>query len=159
MASTTVPGFAVAVLLAVAAAPLAVPAQHEHAASANDTATVAPPANRWAADADLADGIARIDSALGILRTYEAGHIDAGTAMAQSSRIRQAAADIFAKCQLPPEQDAVLHRMLAPLLAANERFRSNPKDLASIDAMRDAMADYPRYFDAPTFAAGSNRGH
>lgn len=140
-----------AVALAVTIAPDAARAQHDHAAHAH----VAAPAQRWTADADLRDGMGRIHAALDELRHYEMGHMDATMALDRVGLIEQAAADIFAKCKLAPEQDAVMHGMLVPLLAAVQRFKADPQDLAQVAAMRKAVADYPRYFDDPGWAGAA----
>ena len=139
-------------------APGAVRAQHDHAAHAHFTQP-APPAQRWAADAALRDGMGRIHTALEELRHYEMGHMDATMALDRVGLIEQAAADIFAKCKLAPEQDAVLHGMLVPLLGAAQKLKADPQDMAQVQAMRDAVADYPRYFDDPGWAAPVQHTH
>lgn len=126
-------------------------AQHEHVAHAQ-LALPAPPQQRWVADAALRDGMGRIHAALEQLRAYEAGNGDIADARTQAAQIRRATDDIFAKCKLAPERDAVLHRMLAPLLGALQRFDADPRAVSQISVMRAAIADYPRYFDAPTWA-------
>ncbi len=128
-------------------------AQHTHHAAHSDTAPAPAPAARWPADDALRDGMGRIHVALEELRHYEMGHMDATMALDRVGLIEQAAADIFAKCKLPEERDAVLHRMLVPLLAAADKLKANPADMAQVQAMRDAVADYPRYFVDPGWAA------
>ena len=148
------------VLLGVlAAAPGAARAQHDHTAHAHITQPVPPPAQRWAADAALRDGMGRIHTALEELRHYEMGHMDATMALDRVGLIEQAAAGIFAKCKLAPEQDAVLHGMLMPLLAATQQFKANPQDLAHVEAMRKAVADYPRYFKDAGWASAAPHVH
>lgn len=134
-------------------------AQHDHAAHANVSQPVRFPAQRWAADADLRDGMGRIRTALEELRHYEMGHMDATMALDRVGLIEKAAADIFAKCKLAPEQDAVLHGMLVPLLGATQAFKANPTDMAQVVAMRRAVADYPRYFDDPAWASPAAHAH
>lgn len=136
------------VLLAVlAVAPGAARAQHDHAAHAHVTRPVPPPAQRWTTDAALRDGMGRIHTALEELRHYEMGHMDATMALDRVGLIEQAATDIFAKCKLAPEQDAVLHGMLVPLLSAAQKLKAEPWDMAQVQSMRNAVAAYPRYFD------------
>lgn len=149
-------GGAVAV---VAMAPAPVRAQHDHTAHAQVATPVPPPASRWTADADLRDGMSRIHTALEQLRHYEMGHMDATMALDRVGLIEQAAADIFAKCKLAPEQDAVLHGMLVPLLGATQRFKANPQDMTQVAAMRKAVADYPRYFNDPGWATVAPHTH
>ena len=148
------------VLLGVlAVAPGAARAQHDHAAHAHITQPVPPPTQRWAADAALRDGMGRIHTALEELRHYEMGHMDATMALDRVGLIEQAATDIFAKCKLAPAQDAVLHGMLVPLLGAAQKLKADPQDMAQVQAMRDAVADYPRYFDDPDWAVASGHAH
>lgn len=134
-------------------------AQHDHAAHAHVTRPVPPPAQRWQADATLREDMGRIHTALEELRHYEMGHMDATMALDRVGLIEQAAADIFAKCKLTPEKDAVLHGMLLPLLGAAQKFKANPQDMAQVAAMRQAVADYPRYFDASGWAAPAAHAH
>lgn len=143
--------------LAAVAAPGATRAQHDHAAHVAQP--LPPPAQRWAADAALRDGMGRIHTALGELRHYEMGHMDATMALDRVGLIEQAAADIFAKCKLAPEQDAVLHGMLVPLLGAAQKLKADPQDMAQVQAMRKAVADYPRFFDDPGWAAPGQHTH
>ena len=146
--------------LALAAATHVAPvyAQHDHAVHAH-LATPPPPAQRWVADAALRDGIGRIHTALEELRHYEMGHMDATMALDRVGLIEQAASDIFARCKLTPQKDAVVHAMLVPLLAAAQKLRANPQDMSQVAAMRQAVADYPRYFDAPGWTVPAPHAH
>lgn len=150
-------------IAACALAPAAALAQHEHAhehaGHAQAAAPVPPPAQPWAADATQAADMGEIHTALEQLRHYEMGHMDAALAKDRVGAIEDAAADIFAKCKLAPEQDAVLHGMLVPLLAAAQKFEADPRDLSQLQAMRVAVAEYPRYFEAPDWAAPSGHAH
>lgn len=132
------------------------PAAHAHAHAA---APAAVPAKPWAADANLQDGMGRIHAALQQLRHYQRGHADAAFAVDQVAAIEEAAADIFAKCKLAPAEDAVMHGMLGPLLAATQAFKADTRDKAQIDAMRKAVADYPRYFDLPQWPVTDSHAH
>ncbi len=143
-----------ALMLALALAigwPAVATAQHDHAAHAHVTAPP-PPARPWAADAVLRDNMQRIHETLRALDHYEKGHMNAATAVDNTKTIEQSAADIFAHCKLTPEKDAVLHNMLMPLLMAAQKFKSDPQNLQSLAAMRAAVADYPRYFEASGWA-------
>lgn len=142
----------------VALAPGAALAQHDHAAHAHITAPVPPPAQPWAVDATQRADMGEIHTALEQLRHYELGHMDATLATDRVGAIEDAAADIFAKCKLTPERDAVLHGMLVPLLAAAQKFRADPQDLRQLAAMRAAVARYPHYFDAPDWN-GATHAH
>ena len=151
-------------ILLLAVAGLALPfgtalAQHSHAAHAHVTAPVPPPAQPWVADAALRDDMGQIHLVLEQLRHYEMGHMDATLALDRVDVIAESAADIFAKCKLAPEQDAVLHGMLVPLLAAVQKFKANPADMGQLAAMREAVAGYPRYFEAPGWTSEAGHAH
>lgn len=140
--------------------PVAALAQHNHAThEAQGAALAPPPAQPWAADATLSGDMGQIHTALEQLRHYEMGHMDATLAKDRVDAIQGAAADIFAKCTLTPEKDAVLHGMLVPLLAAAQKFQANPQDVAQLAAMRAAVAAYPHYFAAPDWTAEAPHAH
>jgi hypothetical protein len=101
----------------------------------------------------------RIRTALEELRHYEMGHMDATMALDRVGLIEQAATGIFARCKLAPEQDAVLHGMLVPLLGAAQKLRADPGDMAQVQAMRRAVADYPRYFEDKDWAVSATHAH
>jgi len=150
-------------LLGLALAGLAQSApQHDHAAhAAYDGKPVAVPATRWAVDDTLRGDMGRIHTALDELRHYEMGHMDDTMAKDRAGLILDAGADIFAHCKLRPEQDAVLHRMLVPLLAAAQKLKDQPA-VSEVAAMRQAVADYPRHFDDPAWSedgAAMHEGH
>ncbi len=145
-----------ATLALLAMAPGAARAQHEHAEHAHAAAPVPPPATRWTPDATLRTDMGEIHTALEQLRHYEMGHMDATLALDRVGAIEDAAADIFAKCKLAPEPDAALHGMLVPLLAAAQKFKADPEDMGQLAAMREAVAGYPHYFEAPDWAADAH---
>ena len=134
------------------AAMVAVPAlpahaQHAHQESTHEPSGRSGPAQRFATDAPLREGMARIHSALDDLRHYEMGHMPQPLAIEQVAAIQSAADTLFATCKLEPEADAALHGMLVPLITAVQAFKTNPDDLGSIARMRQAIADYARLFD------------
>jgi len=149
----------IGVLAALALGPGLAWARHDHAAHASATRAVPAPAQRWATDAALRDGMDRIHLALEELRHYEMGHMDATMALDRVGLIEQAGADIFARCRLSPEPDAALHGMLVPLLGAAHKLRADPHDVAQVQVMREAVADYPRYFDDPGWKAPARHVH
>jgi hypothetical protein len=126
---------------------------HEHAGHPAPAAGIPVPAERWAADAPLREGMGRIENALTELRHFEMGHMKEPTALEFVAEIQDAGAYIFTHCKLAPDADAALHSMLAPLLSAAQALKDDPHDIAAVDAMRKAVADYPRYFDDPDWSA------
>ena len=143
-------GIALAFGLGLAAAAQASPPhpQEDHAAHAAN-ASVPAPAQRWATDAPLREGMGRVRTALDELRHYERGHMNQTMALERVATIEEATRYMFAHCKLAPAADAALHGMLGPLLVATQRLQKDPQDKALVAAMRDAVADYPRYFDDP----------
>lgn len=147
-ASTKLPISVFAVLVALkAGAILPAQAQHVHPKTAGGTTEPRAPAQRYASDAPLRAGMARIHSALDELRHYEMGHMPQALAIEQVDAIQSAINTLFATCKLEPEADAALHGMLVPLITAVQAFKTNPDDLGSIARMRQAIADYARLFD------------
>ena len=151
------------IFLSILGAPCAVlaadvPSTHDHAAHAVATAPATASHARWAPDAPLSDGMRRVQDALAELRHHEMGHMSADQAREQAGAIEGAVSSIFANCKLAPDADAALHGILVPLLAGAQRLHGDPADKAAIQAMRDAVADYPRHFDDPHWQAQPKGG-
>lgn len=130
------------------------PAHDDHAA----LSTAPMPAQRYATDAPLREGMRRVRAALDELRHYEMGHMPEQIALERVGDIEEATRYMFANCKLAAAPDAALHGMLVPLLAAAAALKKNPQDLPAVGAMRNAVADYPRYFDDPAPTATGNDG-
>lgn len=125
--------------------------QHEHAQAAAKPA--AAPAQRWATDAPLRAGMARVRSALDMLAHHEMGHMGEAQAREQAIEVQGAIQSMFETCKLAPEPDAALHAILVPLLTAAQQLDKNPADKASVAAMRKAVAPYSTQFDDPNWPA------
>jgi hypothetical protein len=136
-------------LLATAAAPV-LAQDHGHAQHA--PAAAAAPAQRWATDAPLREGMAGIRAAVEALGHYEMGHMGPEQAAEQAARIQAHVRDIIANCKLAPEADAALHLIIAPLMQQAAALQADPRKLEAIAPMRDALAAYARQFDDPQFA-------
>lgn len=136
-------------------------AHEHHAAHAQPSAEPTAPAQRWEADVDLREGMRRVRAALDDLRHHEMGHMPAQMAVERAVAVEDAITYMFTHCELAPEPDAALHRILVPLLGAAKRLQADTTDLAAVKAMRDAVAAYPRDFDDPewTTAAPDADGH
>lgn len=124
--------------------------EHHHPAP---SAAVAVPAQRWAPDASLRDGMRRTHAAVDELRHYEMGHMSAPMAVDRATTIEQAVNFMFAHCKLAPEPDAALHGILVPLLGAAQALKHDPKNLKVVADMRGALARYPQYFNDPGWDA------
>jgi hypothetical protein len=146
-------------LLLVLAIPVA-QAQHEH--EHDDHAAAAAPASnppqRFETDAALREGMGRIHEALNALRHYEMGHMPESIAVEKVDEIKSSIDYLFANCKLPPDADAALHIILAPLLGAVQSFEKNPKDMTAVTHMREAVDDYPHRFNDPEWPLPADSG-
>jgi hypothetical protein len=140
-----VPVFAITALIGLA---MMLPA-HAAGARHNHGQTPAPaqtPAQRWATDAPLRQGMRDIRAAVGALGHYEHGHLGPREAAILAGQVEDHVNLIIAECKLEPEADAALHAIIAPLLRNAGELRRNPRALHAIAAMRDALSDYDRSF-------------
>lgn len=143
-------GLALAMTVRAAAVPVA---QDPHVAHAHDAAPPVP-AQRWAPDAPLREGMRRARAAIERLQPYESGQMDATAAKQQAAAVEAAVVYMFANCRLAPEPDHALHGILVPLLTAAQALQADPAQRGAVANMRSAIAAYPRYFadadwDAP----------
>lgn len=137
-------------LLMVLAAPAAqAQPEHEHDAHAAPAAPATNPAQRFATDAALREGMGRIHAALNELRHYEMGHMPETIAVEKVDEIKSSIDYLFENCKLPADADAALHAILAPLLGAIQSFEKDPKDMTALASMRKAVDDYPHRFNDP----------
>ncbi|WP_027484429.1 hypothetical protein [Rhodanobacter sp. OR87] len=124
--------------------------QHAHESHpAHAAATTAAPAQRWAPDAPLSEGMRRAHAAVDELRHYEMGHMSAPMAVDRATEVEQAVSYMFANCKLAPEPDAALHGILVPLMSAAQTLKADPKKVSAVAEMRAAIAHYPQYFNDP----------
>ena len=118
-------------------------AQHDH----GQTHTPAQaPAQRWATDAPLRQGMREIRAAVGALGHYEHGHLGPREAAILAGQVEDHVNTIIATCKLEPKADAALHAIIVPLLRNAGELKRNPRALHTIAAMRDALSDYDRSF-------------
>lgn len=129
------------------------PAAEHHDHALHVTAPAQAPAERWATDAPLREGMAQVRAALDELRHHEMGHMGADQARERAVAIEDAIQSMFAHCKLAPQPDAALHAILVPLLAAAQRLDKDPADKAAVTAMREAVAPYAKQFDDPQWPA------
>lgn len=121
-------------------------AAHSHAAHAADSAPA--PAQRWATDAPLREGMRSIRQAVQALSHYEHGHMDAAQARNTVQHIDDAVNGMIAACKLEPDADAALHGLLVKFLAGAKAVReSEQAPAAAIEDMRAALVRYPQLFE------------
>lgn len=134
---------------------------HAHAAHHPDAAGMAIPADhvKWEPDAPLMEGMQRMRDAMGGLLHHEMGHLNEAQVDQLATQVDEAAAYMFANCQLEAEPDVALHGLLARLMAGAEALHADPADPEPVADMRAALEDYPRLFDDPGFAGSADGGH
>ena len=130
----------------------------DHAAAASVTATSAP-ARRWAADANLSQGMAQVRASVEALGHAEHGHMGPGQVVVLARTIDGYIGDILATCKLDPNADAALHGVLAQLLRGTDALKQDGSLPAALATMRQALEQYPRLFDDPQWHALAPSGH
>ena len=110
----------------------------------------------WATDAPLRKGMDALRAAfLGRLAAIHAGTLAPPDYAALGAKIEVEVATIVAECQLEPKADAVLHVIVAELLAAADVLQGRAPGTPAAGAHRavTALNDYGRYFDHPQWQA------
>lgn len=133
---------------APAATAAAVAGHEEHATEAT-LATVPPAGQRWATDAPLRAGMARVQAAADALAPLEKEPMDPERVRAQADGIQAAVNTMFAECKLEPAPDAALHPLLAQLLSASQALRDAPTNAEPLADLRAVLARYRLLFDDP----------
>ncbi|WP_119719303.1 DnrO protein [Cognatilysobacter tabacisoli] len=137
--------FSVVLAMALAGAPGHAQDHADHH-PASPATTDAAPAQRWVADATLAENMRGIRVAVDALDHYRHGHIGPEQAAILAAKIRGHANEIVAKCTLPADADAALHAILVPLMSGAAALQRDPTQTAAIAPMQDALRDYERQF-------------
>lgn len=129
-------------------------AGHHPAAPAE---TGAAPAQRWAADATLAENMRGIRVAVDALDHYQHGHMGPEQAAILAAKIQGHANEIVAKCKLPPDADAALHAILVPLMSGAVGLQRDPTQTRLIAPMQAALVQYGRQFDGDGAVATASK--
>lgn len=114
-------------------------------------AVVAPDHVRYAPDAPLMEGMRRMAAVVEALEHASHGHLGAAEVESLAAEANDAAAFMFAHCELPTEPDVALHGLLARLMAGAQALEADPTDLSPAGPMRAAVEDYTRLFEDPAF--------
>lgn len=122
-----------------------------HATAPADAAPLPPPGQRWATDAPLRAGMARIRLAVEALQHGLMGHLTEAQQKDAAAQVDAAVADMIANCKLEPEADASLHGLLAPFVAGAGAVRDGSFGQPELAAMQGALAQYPQRFDDKTW--------
>ena len=111
---------------------------------------------RWATDAPLRRGMDALRAAFaGRLAAIHAGTLAPADYAALGATIEGGVATIVAECKLEPKADAVLHVIVAELLAAADVLQGRAPGTPAAGTHRAVIAlnDYGRYFDHPQWRA------
>lgn len=108
---------------------------------------------KWATDAPLREGMARIRAlAESGLAAEHQGTMAAAEYAALAGRMETEVGKIVADCKLPPEADAVLHVLLSDLMGGAAAMAGRTPDATpqqGIVQVAAAVKDYGRYFEHP----------
>jgi len=110
----------------------------------------------WATDAPLRKGMEALRAAFAArLAAIHAGTLAPEDYAALGAKIEGEVATIVAECKLEPKADAVLHVIVAELLAAADVLQGRAPGTPAAGAHRavTALNDYGRYFDHPQWQA------
>ncbi len=106
---------------------------------------------KWGTDAPLREGMVRIRGIVAPgLPAAHAGKMSAEDYAALASRVQVEVGNIVANCKLPPEADAVLHVIVADLLAGSDTMAGRTAGTAreqGLVQVATAVNQYGRYFD------------
>lgn len=140
-----------ACLLLALATPPAV--AHKHAPSAPPDAA----APNYATDPALRAAMDGVRHAVEAFAHARHGHMGPAQVRALADHLDTQVARVVRACRLAPQADASLHALLLTILAADRALRESPGDVAPLDAMDRALADYGRLFEDPGARAASRR--
>lgn len=127
---------------------------HEHGAS-----SVAPPVlalkqgRKWPTDASLRQGMSRIRDAMEEpMPAIYAGKADSTQFGIRAKRVNEQIAFMVQNCRLDKETDAMLHLVLAEIIAGAEAMEGKNKELdrrGGAEKVMHALENYDRYFNHP----------
>ncbi len=155
MGARTVLALALAVLSGLAAVP-AVAADAGHAHEAQPGKLKLDHGRKWATDEALRRGMTAIRAAMAArLDAIHRNTLAAADYRALGVTVEQEVARIVAECKLEPRADAMLHVVIADLMAGAEAMQGKAKTTPAAGAHKvvQALDAYGSYFDHPGWAA------
>lgn len=119
---------------------------HDHQHGASAPVALPPEGEKWASDAPLREGMARIRQLI--------------EQQAASSRARDLeraleaeVATLIEHCRLAPQADAALHQLLGELLSGAEALAAGADREQALVRMHGALQRYPQLFADPSWQA------
>lgn len=124
-------------------------ADHDHH-SAHELELSYNDGHRWATDESLRKGMASIRQAFrSRLPDFREQSLEADQYKALAGRVEDQLAFMFNNCDLPPEADAELHKLLAFVTGTVSHLRSDGERRNGMMSLHNALNAYPEYFDHP----------
>ena len=144
---------AAAIALATAL-PLAAAEDHQHHHSADHGQLSLDHGHKWSTDKPLRDGMTQIRTTMASkLEQIHHGKLTAEQYNALGSTVQQQVSTIVAQCKLEPDADAMLHIVLADLLAGADAMqgKGGMKPDAGAHKVVEALNAYGQYFNHPSW--------
>ena len=145
---------AAAIAAALGAPALAQTATHEHSAAEPHKLTLNQ-GRKWPTDEPLRAGMDRIRGMVEPqLAAAHAGHLAPAQYGALASRVETEVGGIVVNCKLEPKADAMLHLVLADVVAGTDAMAGKNRQLRpelGLVKVAKAVNDYGSHFDHPGF--------
>jgi hypothetical protein len=127
---------------------------HEHGASSTAPSVLAfKQGKKWPTDASLRQGMSGIRDAMEEpMQAIYAGKADSVQFEIRAKRVNEQIAFMVQNCKLDKETDAMLHLVLAEIIAGAEAMEGKNKKLdrrGGAAKVMHALENYDRYFDHP----------
>ncbi len=127
---------------------------HAHDSAHDHTAVLSlDGGKRWATDEPLRQGMQRIRDAVSTnLESHVRGGLSTEQAKALTTVVQDNINYLIQNCRLEPKADAVLHVFITDLLSGATMVGADPASHAGFEKLRQALREYPEYFDHPGWA-------
>lgn len=149
---------ATAALLLMLASSGAWARQHQHGAGADSAKPAINHGKQWHTDQPLRVGMAKIAALIAPLEAAPPdAKIDPGVAHTIADGIKQQVTYLVGNCKLEPKADAVLHTLIADILAGADALSGAAPSNRDAAPIRAALAQYPVLFSHPGWQANAKK--
>jgi hypothetical protein len=105
---------------------------------------------KWHSDVPLRQGMQSINHAvIDAVPAFHRGALTQPNAMQLAKHINEQIEFLVQNCKLTPQADAVLHIVIADLLAGAAELAKQPSSMQGLPRIVGALQQYPIYFDQP----------
>lgn len=123
-----------------------------HASHESASALVLNDGKKWETDQALRTGMLRIRALIEPMRSNTSPQsLDPVQAKAVSNGVQEQVSYLINNCKLAPKADAVLHVLIADMLKGAGELQSNATSGSGLSLVRQALQQYPQYFDHPAW--------